>query len=142
MPNDLAVPPRASLARAGGERWPSLPVAPAEPLRRIAVRTSRCFSIVAVESILRLAADDNYVVVWADRAYRHKATLDAVCARLDPARFVRIHRSHAVNVTAVRELSALGRGEYRLVLRDGTALRTGRRFARVVTAAFGLDDER
>jgi len=111
----------------------------AEPTRRIAVRSARAYRIVALDTIVRISADDNYVVVTADRDYRQKCTLDAFLARLPPARFVRVHRSHAVNIAAVRELAALGRGEFRLVLRDGTTLRTGRRFAAVVVATFGLD---
>lgn len=151
MPDAVPFPPAVPRARAtpapapsrvpAGDSTPTRGQRP-EPPRRIAVRTSRCFAIIAVDAIARLEADDNYVVVWADRAYRHKATLDALCARLGPARFVRVHRSHAVNVAAVRELNALGRGEFRLVLRDGASLRTGRRYAATVAAVFGLGDER
>jgi len=111
----------------------------AESARRIAVRTARAYWIIPIDSIVRISADDNYVVVRADREYRQKCTLDAFLARLDPARFVRVHRSHAVNVNAVREVAALGRGEFRLVLEDGTRVRTGRRFTATVTRALGLD---
>jgi len=127
-----ASPPPASAAAVATRH-------PAETGRRIAVRTARAYWIIPMESIVRIAADDNYVVVRADRDYRHKCTLDAFLARLDAARFVRVHRSHAVNVGAVRELAPLGRGEFRLVLHDGTRLRTGRRFTAAVVAAFGLD---
>src|SRR4051812_28680117 len=92
-----------------GQATSTAPLVPAaEPPRRIAVRSARCFSIVPVDAITWLEADDNSVVLWADRPYRQKATLEALCARLGASRFVRVHRSHAVNVAAVRTLHALG----------------------------------
>ena len=130
-------PPGFALAPAPAAVAPERAAGPA---RRIAVRTARAYWIIPMDSIVRVTADDNYVVVRADRDYRQKCTLDAFLARLDPARFVRVHRSHVVNVGAVRELAALGRGEFRLVLQDGTRVRTGRRFTAAVTRAFGLDD--
>jgi DNA-binding LytR/AlgR family response regulator len=143
MPHAATLPFSAPGARPGlaiaGSPMAAQIARSAEPARRIAVRSARAYWIVALDAIVRVSADDNYVVVRADREYRQKCTLDAFLARLDPARFVRVHRSHAVNVAAVRELAALGRGEYRLVLRDDTTLRTGRRFAAVVVTTFGLD---
>ena len=46
--------------------------------------------------------------------------------RLDARRFVRIHRSAIVHLDRVRELQDLGRGEYGVVLHDGTELRLSR----------------
>ena len=73
-------------------------------LTRIAVKSVSKIVIVPVASIVRLEAEDNYVRLWADRAYLHKETLTGLMARLDPLEFLRIHRSHAVNVRHVREL--------------------------------------
>jgi hypothetical protein len=51
--------------------------------------------IVPVETIVRLEAEDNYVRIWAERPFLHKETLTSLCSRLDPAVFLRVHRSHA-----------------------------------------------
>ena len=40
----------------------------AGPARRIAVRTARAYWIIPIDSIVRISADDNYVVVRADRS--------------------------------------------------------------------------
>jgi two-component system, LytTR family, response regulator len=48
--------------------------------------------------------------------------------RLDPRRFVRIHRSTIVNLDFVQEMHPLFRGEYEVVLRDGTRLKLSRRY--------------
>ena len=91
-----------------------------------------------VASIVRLEAEDNYVRLWADRPYLHKETLTGLVARLDPHEFLRIHRSHAVNVRYVRELRPLLHGEYLVLLSDGTELTSGRSYRAAIQAMFGL----
>jgi two-component system LytT family response regulator len=107
-------------------------------LSRIAVRSLGRIVIVAVQDIVRLEAEDNYVRIWADRPYLHKETLSGLCARLDPAEFLRIHRSHAVNLRLVRELHPQLHGEFRMVLANGTELTSGRSYRAAIQRAFGL----
>jgi two-component system LytT family response regulator len=118
----------ASSAAGGAGPW----------LTRIAVKSVSKIVIVPVASIVRLEAEDNYVRLWADRAYLHKETLTGLMARLDPLEFLRIHRSHAVNVRHVRELRPLLHGEYAVVLDDGTQITSGRSYRADIQAAFGL----
>lgn len=56
--------------------------------------------------------------------------LQAMADRLDPATFVRIHRSTVVNITRVREIGPLPSGDYEVVLVDGTRLRMSRTYRR------------
>jgi DNA-binding LytR/AlgR family response regulator len=106
--------------------------------QRIAVRAIGRIVIVPVETIVRLEAQDNYVRIWAERTLLHKETLTALCARLDPATFLRIHRSHAIRISALREMRLLTHGEFDIVLTDGTELRSGRSFRRPIEATLGL----
>src|SRR3954447_4556967 len=73
-------------------------------LTRIPVRSVNRIVIVQVAQIRRLEAEDNYVRIWTDRPYLHKETLTGLMEKLDPTEFLRIHRSHAVNIRVVREL--------------------------------------
>ena len=107
-------------------------------LTRIAVRSLARIVIVPVHDIVRLEAEDNYVRIWADRAYLHKETLTGLCARLDPAEFLRVHRSHAVNLRLVRELHPLLHGEFRIVLANGAEITSGRSYKQAIQRAFGL----
>ena len=109
------------------------------PLNRIAVKSVNRIVIVPTASIIRLEAEDNYVRLWADRPYLHKETLTGLMERLDPREFLRIHRSHAVNVRAVRELRPLLHGEYQVVLDNGTELTSGRSFRSAIQTMFGLN---
>ena len=122
----------ASVARPerseGRARW----------LTRIPVRAQNRIIIVPVSDIMRLQAEDNYVRIFAERPYLHKQTLTGMMLRLDPAEFLRVHRSHAVNIRVVRELRPLLHGEYALTLADGTELTSGRSYRPAIAEAFGL----
>lgn len=107
-------------------------------IARIAVRSVNRIVIVPVATIIRLEAEDNYVRLWAERAWLHKETLSGLMTRLDPACFARVHRSHAVSVQAVRELKPQPHGEYEIVLADGTTVTSGRSYRAQVQDAFGL----
>jgi two-component system LytT family response regulator len=108
------------------------------PLRRIAVRSLNRIVIVDVETIVHLTAEDNYVRIWADRPYLHKATLTRLVASLDPQRFLRVHRSHAINLDAVRELHPQAHGEYLIVLRDGPEITSGRSYRADMQRVFAI----
>lgn len=85
---------------------------------------------VPVREIVRLEADGNDVVVHLRRgAHAMRATLESLQARLDPAQFARVHRSHVVNIDEIAEIRAWFHGDQKLVLRDGTEIAWSRRYA-------------
>ena len=49
-------------------------------------------------------------------------TTSAIASRLDPKKFLRIHRSSIVNIERIRELHPWFNGDYAVILRDGTQL--------------------
>jgi two-component system, LytTR family, response regulator len=107
-------------------------------ITRIPVRAHDRIIIVPVADILRLQAEDNYVRIFTERSYLHKETLTGMMLRLDPAEFLRVHRSHAVNIRVVRELRPLLHGEYAIRLADGCELTSGRSYRPAIAEAFGL----
>lgn len=125
-------------APPGTARRPREGSAPSAYLTRLAVRTRDRIVILPASAIVRIDAEGNYVRLWTDRSWLHKETLTGLCARLDPREFLRIHRSHAVNLRAVRELKPLIHGEFRIRLADGNELTSGRAFRDAIRASFGL----
>ena len=117
--------------------WQSPGGAPPQ-VTRIAVKSVNRIVIVKVADIVRIEAEDNYVRLWAERPYLHKETLTGLVARLSPLSFLRVHRSHAVNVQFVRELRPQLHGEYLIALSDGTELTSGRGFRASIQSMFGL----
>jgi len=83
-----------------------------------------------VGEIVRIEADGNNVhVVTARGRHTMRATLESLEAKLDPERFARVHRSHVVNLDAIKEIQPWFHGDRQIVLRDGTGLTWSRRYA-------------
>jgi two-component system LytT family response regulator len=98
-----------------------------EFLERIVVRTGGRILILRVDDIDWLEAASNYVRIHASgRQYLLRETMSNLEARLDPGRFVRIHRSTMVRLDRIRELEPLFQGDYVLILEDGTRLTSSR----------------
>jgi two-component system LytT family response regulator len=90
---------------------------------RIAVRNNGRVVFVKLTDIDWIEAADNYVCLHCGReTHVVRETMNELEARLDPAQFLRVHRSSIVNLDRVRELQPWFRGDYRIVLRDGTQL--------------------
>jgi two-component system LytT family response regulator len=100
-----------------------------EYAERLVVSNAGRVLFVKVTDIDWLEAAGNYVTVHAGRE-RHmvRETLRGLSERLDPRKFVRVHRSSVVNVERLRELTPWSRGEQLAVLSDGTQLAIGRAF--------------
>jgi DNA-binding LytR/AlgR family response regulator len=108
------------------------------PFRFLAVRWEHRFFIVPLASIVRIEACEDRLRVFADRPYPHRETMAGLCARLPATTFVRVHRSHAINIAAVREVRVRHHGEYALALSDGSVVVSGRSYRSQVESAFGL----
>jgi two-component system, LytTR family, response regulator len=66
-----------------------------------------------------------------------RETMSAASERLDPTRFVRIHRSRIVNLDYIREIRPLWGGDYSVLMRDGTELTMSRTYRASLQTALG-----
>ena len=100
---------------------------PSRWLEKFAIECAGRISIVPVETVEWIEAQDYYVQLHA-RGKEHllRETLRNLETRLDPRRFARVHRSAIVNVECVKQLRRRTHGEYVLVLDDGTELKLSR----------------
>jgi two-component system LytT family response regulator len=95
---------------------------------RLLVPNGEQLQLIDASSIHWLEADDNYVHVHTTQArYMLRRTLSDLLEQLGE-RFVRIHKSVAVNIAEVKTLSPLFKGDHEVHLRGGTVLRMSRRF--------------
>jgi two-component system LytT family response regulator len=96
----------------------------AAPLpERIAVHRNGSVLLMKLDEIDWIEAADNYVCLHCGVETRIlRQTMSEVEARLAAARFVRIHRSAIVNIDRIKELRPSFRGDYEVILRDGTRL--------------------
>jgi two-component system, LytTR family, response regulator len=98
-------------------------------LERLSIKSGKSGRIIFldVDEIDWIEAADNYVQVHGGRAsHLLHATLSSLERKLDPAKFLRIHRSAIVNLGQIKELHPLFHGEYQISLKDGTQLTSGR----------------
>jgi two-component system LytT family response regulator len=101
--------------------------APRHYPRRLAVRDAAKIAFVDVDQLDWVEADGDYVRLHCGAAsHMVRRTMAQLETRLDPDRFVRIHRSTIVSVDRVRELRPTFHGEYVVVLKDGTRLKLSR----------------
>ncbi len=102
---------------------------------RLVLRDGSRTLVVPLDDVLWIESAGNYVLLHAaDRSYRSRETLAGMAARLDPRRFVRIHRRYLVDVAAVREVRPWSGGDELVVLRDGTRLQASRTFREALDA--------
>lgn len=105
---------------------------------RLLVPLGERLELIESRSIHWLEADDNYVHVHsAARAYLLRRTLQDLLAQLGEERFVRIHKSTAVNVSEIQSLTPLFKGDYEVHLRNGHTLRLSRRYRDGLFARMG-----
>ena len=87
---------------------------------RIFVREDDRLVCLRAGQIEAIEALGNYVKIrTAGKSHVVRCSLTSLEAQLHPATFVRIHRSHIVNLSAVRELLPLSHGDYNVVLESG-----------------------
>jgi two-component system LytT family response regulator len=102
------------------------PAAPAHA-ERLAIKDVGRVVFLPVEEIDWIEAADYYVQLHVGaRTYLHRESMQSLETRLDPERFLRIHRSAIVNRRVVKELRHQGRREVVVVLAGGATLRVAR----------------
>jgi two-component system LytT family response regulator len=105
-----------------------------QPVTTIFARDRGLIIPIPVHEIVRCEADGDFVAVHTrERNYLVYLNLGDLASQLDSRLFVRVHRSHLVNMTAVDAIESLDANRVELRLRDGTriaASRTGTRALR------------
>jgi two-component system, LytTR family, response regulator len=108
------------------------------PVDRVFVRERQRLVPVALREVERLVAEDDYVgLVVKGKTHLLGVPLSGLMPRLDPAMFVRIHRSHAVNLEFVAAIMPYDAGRYCVEMRDGTRIVASRSGTQALRAIAG-----
>jgi len=109
-------------------------VAPAQkadtPPERFAVRKRGGSEVVVeVADIDWIEASGNYAILHVGgETFEIRSSLAKLEGELDPKRFVRVHKSHLVNITRVAEVTPWVSGDWRIRLQDGAEVNLSRRY--------------
>jgi two-component system LytT family response regulator len=102
---------------------------PTAQLGFLVVRGRGHIDLLRIDDIDWVEAAANYVRIHVgSEVHRMRSTLAAVKSRLDPARFLPIHRCIIVNVERVKQIRPSLQGSWTVILRDGTRLNLSRSF--------------
>lgn len=98
-------------------------------LERLVVKTSGRIFFLKVNEIDWIEAAGNYVKLHtANGAHMIRDTMNGLSSKLDPQKFLRIHRSAVVNIDGIKELYPMFSGDYMVKMRDGTELTLSRNY--------------
>lgn len=112
----------------------SRPVPPDDVVRapflaHLTIRVGDRTSLVDVESVERIQASDDHVAIHAGgRQLIASYRISELISQLDPKYFIRIHRSHVVNMSHVASIQRVDTNRDEVILKNGdrvTASRTG-----------------
>jgi two-component system, LytTR family, response regulator len=126
----------AAIGQAQGRTGKPLPAAtdlsaaarpPLEYLERIAVRDGTRVHIIPIARLDYVEAQDDYVALHSGgKQFLKQQTISSLESCLDPARFVRIHRSYLVNLERVVKIEPYTKDSRVVVLADGAQLPVSR----------------
>jgi two-component system LytT family response regulator len=105
--------------------------APASDLRldRLVVKSGGSTRFVPVADIDWIEAAGVYANLHiGGKELLYRAALNELAEKLDPVRFVRVHRSAIVNIESIVHLEPISHGEFEVVLKDGSRSRISRTY--------------
>jgi len=98
-------------------------------LDRLVVRSAGTTRFIRVADIDWIEGAGVYVNLHiGGKEMLYRAALNDLAERLDPLRFIRVHRSAIVNIESILELQAISHGEFDVILKDGHRSRVSRNY--------------
>jgi two-component system, LytTR family, response regulator len=99
------------------------------PLDRLVVKSGGSTRFVRVADIDWIEAAGVYANLHiGGKELLYRAALNELAERLDPVRFIRVHRSAIVNIESILRLEPISHGEFEVILKDGSKPRISRTY--------------
>ncbi|MFH1739472.1 MAG: response regulator [bacterium] len=107
-------------------------------IERIIIKKTNRECFIKVEEIDWIEAEGNYVDIHAgSETHILRETIKRLETRLDPGKFLRIHRARIVNIDRIKELQPGLNKEHVVIMEDGTRLTMSRRYRDRLNKAMG-----
>ena len=92
-------------------------------LDRIVVKENAKITVIPVDKLIRIEAQDDYVMLHSREGnFLKQKTMRYYEAHLDPQRFIRIHRSHIVEISQIKQIDIVSKNSYEVVLANRETL--------------------
>lgn len=96
-------------------------------LDRIVVKTGQKIKVIAIDQVEFLEAEDDYVMIYTGEGrYLKQMTMGYFEDHLDPAEFIRVHRSHIVKISRIVQLEPYDKETKVLVMSSGKKIHTSK----------------
>lgn len=96
---------------------------------KIMLKTAKGISFINTNEVDWIEAAGNYVKLHVkDSGYLLRETMNNIEAKLNPDKFLRIHRSSLVNIDRIKELQPLFNGDYIVILQNDAELNLSRNY--------------
>ena len=107
-------------------------------LDRLVLKSSGATHFVRVADVDWIEGAGVYVNLHvAGKELLYRATLNELTVRLDPLRFIRVHRSAVVNIDSIVRLEPISHGEFDVILKDGRQTRVSRTYRAALERRLG-----
>lgn len=104
-----------------------------EHLDRIVVKSGTKISIVPVDTILYIKAEDDYVMLHTDDGrYLKQMTMKYLEEHLPGEQFARVHRSYILNLSTIDKMERYEKETFMLILKNGDKIKTSKSGAKVL----------
>lgn len=95
----------------------------AESLERIVVKNQQKITLIPVEEIKYIEAQDDYTMLYTQKGnFLKQKTMKYFEENLNPKDFIRIHRSYIIKLSLLKQIDLLEKESYQVVLHDGKKL--------------------
>ncbi|PMQ17266.1 Transcriptional regulatory protein YehT [Janthinobacterium sp. AD80] len=95
----------------------------AAPLDRVLIRDGAKVHVIASARIDYIEAQDDYISIRSEgKSYLKSQRLSELETQLDPAKFLRVHRSYLLNIDGIRRIEAATKDSHVAILRDDTRI--------------------
>jgi two-component system, LytTR family, response regulator len=101
-----------------------------EYMEWVSIKKDDAISLFKIEEIRWVEAQGNYVLLNLGNKLTHllREKMDSLEEKLDPQRFVRIHRSAIININFIKEIEVWGRGELKVAMAENKTFSVSRNY--------------
>ncbi len=106
---------------------------------RVVIKDGSKIRIIPIKEIVRLEADDDYVKIFTEQGnFMKKKTLTHFENTLSGDSFVRVHRSHLINITHITRIDPYEKNSHVALLKDGSKIPVSRNGFQVLKSVLNL----
>jgi two-component system LytT family response regulator len=108
-----------------------------KPLERVLIKNGGRYLVVRTHEVDWISAEADYACLHVqDKKHLLRETLSALEQKLDPQKFLRVHRSAIVNLDRIQAMESLSHGELVLILKNGARVTASRNYRAKLAQCF------